>query len=359
LEIALRIVAFLLGVATVTVALSSAIRNFVLPRSAREPVAFWVFRTMRRLFDLRARRARTYEGRDSVMALYAPISLLMLPVAWLALVLVGYMAVFWALGVRPLALAFKTSGSALLTLGFASVDDPAATAASFSEAAIGLILIALLISYLPTMYSSFSRREAAVTLLEVRAGSPPSAAEMIKRYRRIHGLDRLGDVWEAWETWFVDIEESHTSLGALAFFRSPQSHRSWVTAAGAVLDGASIVVSTVDVPHDPRADLCIRAGFLALRQVADFFDIRHDPNPRPGDPISVARQEFDALYDDLAAAGVPLKPDRDLAWRNFAGWRVNYDTVLLALAALTMAPEAPWSSDRSFLAPRRGKPRKK
>jgi hypothetical protein len=72
------------------------------------------------------------------------------------------------------------------------------------------------------------------------------------------------------------------------------------------------------------------------------------PNPHfPQDPISISRSEFDAVYDRLAAKGVPLKPDRDQAWLDFAGWRVNYDPVLLALADLTMAPPAPWSSDRS------------
>jgi len=194
-----------------------------------------------------------------------------------------------------------------------------------------------------------------VTALEVRAGSPPSAIEMILRYHRIHGLDQLGSVWTAWEAWFVDIEETHTSLAALPFFRSPQGHRSWVTAAGAVLDAAALTSSTLDLPRDARCDLCIRAGFLALRYISSFFEVEYNPNPQPGDPISVTREEFDAAYDRLVAQGVPVKPDRDAAWRGFAGWRVNYDTVLLALAALTMAPEAPWSSDRSLLVRRKGK----
>jgi hypothetical protein len=110
------------------------------------------------------------------------------------------------------------------------------------------------------------------------------------------------------------------------------------------------------MPVDPQADLCIRAGFIALRRIADFFRVPHNPNPQPGDPISISREEYDLACDQLAAAHVPLKADRDQAWRDFSGWRVNYDTVLLALAAITMAPYAPWSSDRSLLpARRRGK----
>jgi len=208
------------------------------------------------------------------------------------------------------------------------------------------VLVALLIAYLPTMYTAFSRRETAVTLLDVRAGTPPSAVEMLKRYQRLHGLDRLSDVWEQWEVWFGEVEETHTSLAALVFFRSPQPDRSWVTAAGAVLDAASLTVSTVDIPFEPRAALCIRAGYLALRHVASTFRIPYKPDVTRDDPISVTREEYDSACDELAAEGVPLKPDREQAWLDFKGWRVNYDVVLLALAALTLAPTAPWSGDR-------------
>ena len=143
------------------------------------------------------------------------------------------------------------------------------------------------------------------------------------------------------------LTESHTSLPALVFFRSPQPSRSWVTAAGAILDTASLTLAAVDIPHEPQADLCIRAGYIALRRISDYFGVRYDANPRPGDPISITRQEFDQACDELASQGVPIKPDRDLAWLNYAGWRVNYDTVLLALARITMAPHALWVSDRS------------
>jgi hypothetical protein len=171
---------------------------------------------------------------------------------------------------------------------------------------------------------------------------------MLKRYHRLHGLDQLHDIWHTWEAWFADVEESHTSLPALVFFRSPRPEHSWVTAAGAVLDTAALTLAAVDLPRDPQADLCLRAGYIALRRISDFFEIPYNPAPQPGDPISVTRAEFDAVYADLAAAGLPLRPDREQAWRDFAGWRVNYDAVLLRLAGLTLAPAAPWSSDRAL-----------
>ena len=106
--------------------------------------------------------------------------------------------------------------------------------------------------------------------------------------------------------------------------------------------------AAVDTPFDPRANLCIRAGFLALRQIADFFEVQHNPNPHfPRDPISVTREEFNEAVAALASAGVPIKRDLEQAWADFAGWRVNYDRVLLALAGITNAPLVNWISDRS------------
>jgi hypothetical protein len=155
-------------------------------------------------------------------------------------------------------------------------------------------------------------------------------------------------LWAQWELWFAEISETHTSLAILTFFRSPSPERSWVTSAGAILDAASLAQSTLAIPFSPQGGLCIRAGYLALREIADYFNVEHDPDPRPDAPISIAKEEFMEVYERLGGAGVPVRPDRERAWREFSGWRVNYDAVLLALAGLTMAPYAPWSSDRSL-----------
>lgn len=346
-----RLAAFGLGILLVALAIRSALRTFVLPRGAADPITRRVFRSLRRLLDLRLHRVHDYGARDQVMALYAPVGLLLLPLVWLVFVLLGFAAIFWALGVPGLEEAFLISGSSLLTLGFSATEGILLSAVAFAEAAIGLILVALLIAYLPTMYAAFSRREQTVTLLEVRAGSPPSAVELLQRYHRLGRLDRLSDLWIGWEEWFAEIEENHTSLAMLVFFRSPNPTRSWVTASGAVLDAASLTASLLDVPRDAQVDLCIRAGYLALREIAAFFQIRFNPNPQASDPISIDRSEFDAAVSTMAASGLPLRKDLDQAWRAFAGWRVNYDSVLLALARMTMAPpDVPWSTDPPRLA---------
>lgn len=161
----------------------------------------------------------------------------MLPVVWLGFVLLGYTAIFWGLGLHPLRRAFVTSGSSLLTLGFATVPDLPSTVAAFSEALVGLILLALLITYLPSMYAAFSRREAMVAMNAIQAGAPPSA-EMLERFHVLSHLDLLDEeVWRPWTGWFVEVEETHTSLAALSFFRSPRPERSWITAPASCATG--------------------------------------------------------------------------------------------------------------------------
>lgn len=346
LLILLRIMLFLSGAWIVIGTFISALRTFVLPRRAPDIINRSVFIGVRILFDLRIRGTSSYEKKDRVMELYAPVVLIALLVTWLLCIQLGYIAMLWAINMQGWYDTFVTSGSSLLTLGFSVVNNFPSALLIFSEATIGLILIAMLISYLPTIYSAFARREAAVTLLEVRAGSPPSPISMIKRYSTLKRLEMLGEIWSSWEIWFIDIEESHTSLAALTFFRSPQAHRSWVGAAGAVLDGAALTLACLAIPRDTQADLCIRAGYLALRSIAGMFNINYDSNPAPDDPISVTRAEFDAAWEALLQDGVLLKTDQDQAWRDFAGWRVNYDRVLLALAELTIIPYTPWISDR-------------
>jgi hypothetical protein len=342
----MRIVTVPVGLFLVAGTLFSALQTFVVPRSTQDGLTRAVFIAVRAVFILLMKPVKTYNGRDRIMAFYAPAALLLLVPVWYTAILIGYMLIFWGLGVPTWFEAFRDSGSSLLTLGFAVIDGVPRSILAFSEAAIGLIMVALLIAYLPTIYAAFSRREVAVTLLEVRAGNPPSAGEMLKRYYRIHGLDRLTEVWLAWETWFADIEESHTSLPVLVFFRSPQPDHSWVTSAGAVLDAAALMQSSVEYPNDAQAALCIRAGFLALRRIADFFAVSYNPNPVRGDPISISREEYDQVVSDLEKTGIPIKSDREKAWLDFSGWRVNYDAVLLALARITMAPPAPWTGVR-------------
>ena len=347
----MEIAVFIAGAGLVLWVCLTAVRTVVLPRAVKAPLSWGVFGIVVAVFTFVAHRRRSYETQEGTLALIGPIGLLAVPGAWMFLVLVGFTAMFWAtdpgLEVRG---AFNLAGSSMTTLGFAPASGTGQHALAFLAALLGLLLLSLFITYLPSTYSAFQKRERQVTLLEVRAGVPPKAAVMLVRFQNIGWTDRLSDHWTEWEPWFAELEETHTTNPAIPWFRSSDPRRSWITAAGTVLDAAAIWTSSVDdleLQDRVSANLTIRAGFVTLRAIADTFGIRYDADPAPTDPISVQRDEFEVVLDILVASGVRIIDDRDRAWRDFAGWRVNYDTVLLELSQTLHAPYAPWTSDRS------------
>src|SRR6266545_2277637 len=316
---ALAVVAFPVGLLIVASTVLSAIMTLVVPRAIQLRITRWVFVGMRVLFAIRSKRARNFKERDRRMALYGPISLFTLAATWVILTGIGYVLMFWSLGVRPLREAIRLSGSSIFTLGFAAAPNLPTTLLAFSEAGIGLTLLAMLISYLPSMYASFSRREVAVAALDGRAGTPPTPTAMFIRTSRIDGWDRLGVFWRRWEGWFVEITETQTSLPALVFFRSSHWEQSWVTASGAVLDAASLFASTVDRPRSPDAEWCIRAGYIALRRIADFFGIPHNPEPTWPEPGYPSRPTW-TRHGATSPAGASTTTGCCCRWRR-SPWR--------------------------------------
>jgi hypothetical protein len=344
--IVLRVLAFAAGVVLAAWVLLSAIRTIVVPRGQQVRLTRWVFLGDAALFKWIAKQRKTAEGRVNVLASFAPTSLLVLAASWAVLEILAFVLMYWALDNHDLRESLYLSGSSLTTLGFVQPIGGFEHVLAVAQGLLGLGLVALLISYLPTIYGLFSDREREVLKLDVRAGSPPSAVTMLIRFYEIGWLDRLDDTWAIWEDWFSEVEESHTSHPALALFRSQRANSSWITCAGAVLDTAALSMSVLDIENNPRAAVTIRSGFMCLRAIAEFYGVPFDRNPAPFDPISIYRQEFDILYDELAEAGLPVVADRDQAWRDFRGWRVNYDIPLLGLCCVANAPATPWSADR-------------
>ncbi len=329
--------ALIVGILFVLATVISAARTVVLPHGQPPRLTRMVFVFMRTVFTPFARLARTRERRHRIYSLYAPAALLTLPLAWLTLSIVGFTLIFWGLGTEPLLDAFKLAGSSMLTIGFYDVDDVPRLIVTFLAAGLTIsVLGILLVTYLPTMYSAYTSRETAITALESYAGEPPRPVELLVRVHRIDGWQELRELWTDWRMNFAEIRETHTALPAVAMFQSSHPYRTWVGAIGALLDATAIHEAIHEV-GDPDAQLCIRSGFLALREVADQFGFEHDDDPSPDDPISVDRAEFDAVVAELAEAGLEMTRTGDAAWEAFAGWRVNYDTVLNQLAGLTGA----------------------
>jgi hypothetical protein len=338
----------LLGTVSVLAVLSSAMRTVIVPRAVPAliaRVAFLATRSVLRTVALRSSSRR----REKLLSLQGPMGLLMQLATWVILVAVGFAAVLWAADGRPASLAgvgdaLRESGSSLTTLGLVHPYRLAGEALAYVEAAIGLTFLALVITYLPTIYQAFSRREVLVSKLSVRTGSPPTATRLLSQSWRLGRFDQLEEVWDVWEDWFIDLGETHTSFPQLNFFRSARASTSWVTAAGAVLDAAALVDAGVGPAPNSRAQLCLVAGIDAMSRVASYFGAPGHGTDWPRLP----RETVATMLTELADTGVPLRCDEEQAWRNFARWRARYERQLLTMAALADAVPTPWLPQAHF-----------
>ena len=339
----LEVLAIVVGVVIAVVTLWSAVLTVVVPRSERPYITRWHFQLIGGLANTIAKRISDPVRRDRLESRIAPFGLVTLPFVWAAHVTIGFALIFWGLSVDTFRDAVVLSGSALTTLGVTTSDHTITLLLVVGEALIGLGLVALMISYLPTIYGAYTAREVAVARLEVRAGLPPHPITFLERTNLIGWLDHMDLVWAEWEDWFLQIEETHTTHTSLSFFRSAYYGRSWVVAAGTVLDTAALIQSTIDIEASPRAALCLRSGFTTLGSIADALDIEHPSDPHwPAESISLEREVFDALCEELKALEIPLVDDLDEAWRNFCGWRVNYDQALYGLFETLRVEPGEW-----------------
>lgn len=345
-----RVIVALAAVAGVLGVLASVLRTVVLPRAVPARLARLSFLVVRRTLLLRLHLARRsdYRTRDHVFALQAPIGVFAQLVIWALLVFLGFAALFWALSSAPvtgveIAHALELSGSAMMTLGFDRPQGLVRHLVAFADAGVGLTLLALVITYLPSLYGAFSRREAAITKLVVRAGSPPSGYSLLARSWELDRFDLMEEVWDDWENWFIELGETHTTFPQLCFFRSPHPRNHWVLAAETVLDGAVLLITTCDVPRQSRVELCLDAGVNALVAIAEFLGVPLRPE-EPEAEIVLPRDSYDRGVDRLAELGVPVHGDRAEAWRDFRRLRARYEPLIAVLGRMTDAPRGEWSS---------------
>jgi hypothetical protein len=338
---AVRILVAIVGGCAVVWSLLEAIRAFVIPRGIQlrsRVVFFWVFRLLR--WVVRARGAVEREAVDAIMVYGAPIAVLGLPLLWLLTTLLGFAGIFWAIDGAGFGAAVVVSGSSLFTLGFQQPDGVGGAIAAFAEATIGLGLVALVITYLPTLNSAFSRRESVVAMLDARAGSPPTALTLIERHHIFTGIETLDALWPEWERWIVDVGETHYTHPMLVFFRSSEPRHSWVTATATLLEAANFRLSAIDAPGagNAAAWMFYRAGLGAVQRLRGFFEYR--VADREIEPVD--RGDFERVLARFAEHGVVVVDDRDVAWQRFCRRRAEYEPVLDALARLVDAPAGLW-----------------
>lgn len=339
-----RVLSGLVGATALVLVLDAAVRTFLLPRSARVRLSSVTARVVSKVFLMFAGSKRSYAKRDQVLSLFPSIVLLSYQALWLALTLVAFAFGFVAAGVNNFASAFEISGSSIFTLGTTSGHGGAQITLGFLEAGIGLTLLALLISFIPTLYAAFQRREISVSRLSVRAGVPATPWGILEIAQSVDSYALLDELWREWEQWFIEVGETHSTLTILNFYRSPTPDQTWIGSAAAVLDAAALFNAVVDLTPSPTAGLCIRSGWLNLRRVADYFDVPYPQKVSRKTPISISREEFDIVLTRLERGGVPLIADREAGWRDFVGWRVNYDFIVEASYELFNCPRTDWRS---------------
>jgi hypothetical protein len=295
-----------------------------------------------------ALRSTDPRRRDGILGVYAPALVLVLLAIWVAALLLGYGLLFHAmrdqLSPRPagFAEAIYVAGTALFTIGFGDFI-PVGTGArvlSLVAAGTGLGIVALVITFLFSLYGAFQRREVQVVTLDARAGAPPSGVAILETYARLGLVDELPDLFARWELWAAEVLESHVAYPILAYFRSSHDNESWVGSVGAVLDAATLVVTTVEGVPRGHAELMAAMGEHLVEDVSNSFGFQNEPG------AGIARLEFEEARQRLAAAGYRLA-DPDPAWRAFGLRRSHYAARLNLLAELWVSPPSQWIGDRA------------
>lgn len=345
-----RWVVFVVGLTGFILTWSSVLASLVIPRGGRTPITNIISVATRKSFRFMASRCRTYEQADSILAVAAPLYLIAQLLFWMVLFIIDFTLMAWVFTSTSLHHTFREVTSSFFTLGFTAPAHRPSLVVDLVAAATGPLIIALQIAYLPTLYSAFSRREALITLLDARAGSPPWGPELLARHNLILNLERTTDLYSQWEVWAADVAESHTNYRTLFFFRSPDPWRSWVIGLLSVLDSAALYLALNPASAPGEARMCLRMGFTCFRQLAAAFDLPYELEPDPDtSSLQLTFEEFSAAIEMLQGVDFPMERSAEEAWVHFKGWRVNYELAAYGIADLVTAPPAPWSGARSVL----------
>ena len=247
-----------------------------------------------------ATTASSKKGSETYLSFYGPLSLMVLLVIWAAALIFGFGMIHWAVGsvsssggaVNSFGNCLYFSGTNFFTLGLGDVSSQTIPGRILTvlEAGLGLGFLALLIAYLPALNQSFASREETISLLDARAGSPPTAMEMLRRHGHENGLQELAQFLNLWERWSSELLESHLSYPVLAYFRSQHDNQSWLAALTAILDATSLVMTYLGTPCKKQAELTFAMARHAVVDLSIVFDTPpYQPNEDRLSPADLNR----------------------------------------------------------------------
>jgi hypothetical protein len=337
----------LAGAVLLAVVLWDAFETIILPRrvSGRIRITKLFYRST--WIPWRA-TARFLSGRrrDAFLSFFGPLSLILLLALWAVGIVASFGLLQWAAGSAlnvtggepSLGTDLYMSGTTFVTLGLGDVAPRSAVAKMLTavEAGMGFAFLAVVIGYFPVIYQAFSRREVAISLLDARAGSPPSASELLWRHRGDPGAASLTDLLRDWERWAADVLESHLSYPPLAYFRSQHYNESWLAALTTILDTSAVVMVGFDGWCARQAELTFA---MARHAVVDLAQVFSTPPERAVARLTSA--QLAKLRERLAGGGLKLRPRPDFEER-LTELRLMYEPYVEALAQHLAVPLPPW-----------------
>ena len=349
-----HILAAISGFVIIWAVLRDAFETVVLPRRVTRhfQITAWFYRQTWIPWRRIAEHIKTAARQQNFLGYFGPLSLFLLLGFWATGLISGFALVQYGIGGHeqlsgePMTFGriLYHSGETFFTLGYGDIvpTSGAARALSVIEAGMGFAFLGVVIGYIPVVYSSFSRREIQISMLDARAGSPPTAEELLVRLARTQGnsgMDQrvLDQVLRDWERWAAELLESQISYPALTFFRSQHSNQSWLGALTTMLDVTSLLLVGIEGVQPEQAKLTFAMARHAGVDLAQVVKARYDPAAVDRLPAA----ELDRLQGSLAAAGLRLRND-EAAREKLAKLRLMYEPYLHAMARNLMLPLPPW-----------------
>jgi hypothetical protein len=337
------------GLVIILAVLLDAFETVVLPRRITRHfrLTAWFYRRTWLPWMKLARRIESPNRREAFLSYFGPLSLILLLVFWAAGLIFGFALVQYGagehvrLGNEPITFGILVyhSGETFFTLGYGDIvpSNGFARALAVIEAGMGFAFLGVVIGYLPVVYQAFSMRELEISMLDSRAGSPPTASELLTRLGPRPDQAVLDQIFRDWERWSADLLANHLSYPVLSFFRSQHSNQSWLGALTLMLDVTSLVLMGIDGIRPDRAKLTFAMARHAAVDLAQVVNARYDPHT----PDRLTTEELVHLRQALAASGLTLRQD-DEAEQKLAKLRSMYEPYVQAVARRLLITLPPW-----------------
>ncbi|MCU1232372.1 MAG: channel, pore region [Candidatus Solibacter sp.] len=371
----MRVLAAILGVIILALVLVDAFNTLVLARRTQH-----IFRIARLYYRMTwgpttaiARRIQSSKGREAFLAIYGPLSMLLLIALWAVALITAFGLVQWSAGMQPAAMPgtfandLYLSASTLFTLSSGDPQNPVSKVIAATQAGLGFGFLGLVVSYLPVLYESFAKRESRISMLDARAGSPPSAGALLQDCPV--AADNFEDELAKWEEWFAQLLENQLSFPMLGYFRSQHSNQAWLTALVAVVDCAAVVSLCAKNDLQRQADLTFAMGRHALADIAVVFGLEKASHGHDGDADRLTESDFaalqqvlrehPALFDASLCTPSRLKERRkqyepqaaalsDHFLMALPSWRANEDSLVNWKASMENRSEVPYAVSDPF-----------